>query len=214
MQLKLRMGITNYPPYSYIIPAIRMRYKVGRAGILLLRCTRSEAMELTAPFPCVLLCLFWSLVEVHCQTEYPYVSFMGMNLSNHSYVNLTLVGRDISDPGDTVRCHTDLESCCAGIQGSDRGDWYFPNGSVLAGAVAGGDINIRRAAQVIHLRRRNNATSPSGIYHCDIETVAVNDDGVDTITGETVYVGLYPRSGGNHFCTVLRLELSKTYKYT
>ena len=38
--------------------------------------------------------------------------------------------------------------------------------------------------------------SPTGIYHCVIETVAVNDDDVNTITGETVYVGLYLSSGG------------------
>ena len=135
------------------------------------------------------------LVDVHSQTEYPYVSFMGVNLPNHAYVDLTAMGVDTSDPGNTVRCHTDLNTCCHGFQGVHRGDWYFPNGSVLVGAGGGGDIYRSRGAQVVHLRRRNNATSPSGIYRCDIETVAVNDD-VNTITGETVYVGLYPPSGG------------------
>ena len=38
--------------------------------------------------------------------------------------------------------------------------------------------------------------SPSGIYRCDIETIAVNDYDINTVTGETVYVGLYPPSGG------------------
>ena len=55
-----------------------------------------------------------------------------------------------------------------------------------------------REPQEVHIRRRNNAMSPSGLYHCDIETVAVNDDDPDTITGETVYVGLYPPNEGNH----------------
>ena len=54
-----------------------------------------------------------------------------------------------------------------------------------------------REPQVVHIRRRNDATSPSGIYRCDIETVAVNDNDIDIITGETVYVGLYPPSEGN-----------------
>ena len=144
----------------------------------------------------LLLSLLWSLVEVHSQTEYPYVSFMGVNLPNHAYVNLTLVGNDhISDSGNTVRCHTNLETCCTDRQGIHRGDWYFPNSSVLAGAGGGSDIYKRRSDQVIHLRRRNTA-SPSGIYHCEIPTEAVND-GVNTIFGETVYVGLYPPSGGN-----------------
>ena len=58
----------------------------------------------------VLLCLLlWSLVEVHSQTEFPYVSFRGETLPNH--VDLTLVGEDsYGDPGSTVRCHTDLNT--------------------------------------------------------------------------------------------------------
>ena len=41
----------------------------------------------------VLLCLLlWSLVEVHSQTEFPYVSFMGETLPNHSYVDLNEMG--------------------------------------------------------------------------------------------------------------------------
>ena len=142
--------------------------------------------------------LFWCLLVavVHSQTV-PYVSFMGVNLPNHSYVDLTLVGGDIySDPGDTVRCHTDLYSCCSGYDHFHRGDLYFPDGNALANANGDGDIYKSRGDQVIHLRRRNDAISPSGIYRCEIPTEAVNDD-VDTITGETVYVGLYPPSEGN-----------------
>jgi len=77
----------------------------------------------------VLLCLLSALVEVHCQTV-PYVSFMGTNLSNHSYVDLTLVGRAL-DSSNIVQCYTDLITCCSTAQGSHRGDWYFPNGDRL-----------------------------------------------------------------------------------
>ena len=141
--------------------------------------------------------LFWCLLVavVHCQTV-PYVSFMGVNLTNHAYVDLTLVGEDIdSDPGNTVRCHTDLTTCCSSDEGDHRGDLYFPDGDALANAGGSGNIYKRREAQVIHLRRRNDVTSPSGIYHCEIPTVAVNDD-VDNKLGETVYVGLYPPNEG------------------
>ena len=144
----------------------------------------------------LLLNFLCCLVEVHSQTA-PYVSFMGVDLPNHAYVDLTQVGNDInSDSGNTVRCHTDLGTCCTSSQGPHRGGWYFPNSSVLDGGGGGGNIYKRRDAQVVHLRRRNNATSPSGIYHCDIETNAVHDDDINTITGETVYIGLYPPSGG------------------
>ena len=57
---------------------------------------------------------------------------------------------------------------------------------------------VDREPQVLHIRRRNNAMSPTGIYRCDIETIAVNDTDVDTITGETLYIGLYPPSGGKY----------------
>ena len=134
---------------------------------------------------------------VHSQTV-PYVFFMGVNLPNHAYVDLTTVG---NDTGDTVECHTDLFTCCTGSQGVHRGDWYFPNGSVLSGSGGSGDIYKRRDALRVDLRPRNYATSPSGIYHCEISTVAVNDN-VDTITGETVYVGLYPPNEGIGYNTL------------
>ena len=136
----------------------------------------------------LLLCLLSSLVEVHSQTV-PYVSFMGTNLPNHSYVDLTLVGRP-EDGGDSVQCHTDGNVCCTGAQGPDRGDWYFPNGNRLQFSNDPGDIYEHRDAQRVDLRRRNNADT-SGIYRCDIETNAVNgEDG-----RETVYVGLYVSGG-------------------
>ena len=140
-------------------------------------------------------CLLVSVV--HCQTV-PYVSFMGVNLPNHSYVDLTTVGDDINDPGNTVRCHSDLTTCCTRDEGDHRGSWFFPDGSVLPFfAQDDDDIVMDREPQVVHIRRRNNAMSPSGIYRCDIETMAVNDDNPDIITGETVYVGLYLPSEGN-----------------
>ena len=136
----------------------------------------------------LLLCLLSALVEVHSQTV-PYVSFMGTNLPNHSYVDLTLVGR-LEDGGDNVQCHTDLATCCGNPQGPDRGDWYFPNGDRLQFSNGPDDIYEGRGAQHVYLRRRNNGDS-SGVYRCDIETEAVNDDD----GREIVYVGLYASGG-------------------
>ena len=111
-----------------------------------------------------------------------------MDLSNHSYVDLTAVG-DAMDGSDSVECRTDLSTCCSDAQGDDHGDWYFPNGSRLQFS-DGGDIYEVRAAQRVDLRRRNNGGT-SGIYHCDIETNAVNDEDGQ----ETVYAGLYASGG-------------------
>ena len=71
----------------------------------------------------VSLSLLWSLVESNSQT-FPYVSFMGQTLANHSYVDLSLVGVP-KNGGDSVQCHTDLTTCCGGGQGIHRGDWYI-----------------------------------------------------------------------------------------
>ena len=68
-------------------------------------------VSMKATLLCVLLCLLWSLVEVQSQTEYPYVYFMGTTLPDHSYVDLSLVGKDTSgSDSDTVQCHTDLST--------------------------------------------------------------------------------------------------------
>ena len=155
----------------------------------------------------VLLCvLLWSAVEVHSQSA-PYVSFMGETLPNHSYVDLTLVGDDsYGDPGNTVRCHTDLDSCCTSVQGPHvhRGDWYFPNGTRLPfSGYYGYNIYEARGPQRVDLRRRYNSNSPSGIYRCDISTNTIHHD-YDLSMRDTVYVGLYA-TGGN---TILHIHCS------
>ena len=151
-------------------------------------------LQSTVMFAGLCLLFLWSLVEVHSQNEFPYVSFMGENLPNHSYVDLTLVGNsEVNDGDHSVQCHTDLSSCCSGGQGLHRGDWYFPDGTTLPFAREGG-IHEQREAQRVDLRRRNNVNPPSGIYRCDISTDAVHDE-TDTSVRETVYVGVYATGG-------------------
>ena len=127
---------------------------------------------------------------VHCQQTYPYVSFMGQILINHSYVDLSLVG-SASDGSDSVRCHTDLSTCCSNAQGPHRGDWYFPDETRLHFS---GDIYEGRGPQTVDLQR-TTATGPTGIYRCHISTNAVHDD-TDIWERDTVYVGLYSGSKG------------------
>ena len=143
----------------------------------------------------LLLSLLWSLMEVHSQT-FPYVSFMGQTLANHSYVNFSLAGDNVSG-NNSVRCRTDLTTCCSGTEGSHRGDWYFPNGTRLPfpGNHIYADAFEQRGNQSVDIRHRNRITSPNGIYRCDIETTAVHDNQVR----EKVYVGLYTRGGKSSF---------------
>ena len=148
----------------------------------------------------VLLFLLWSLVEVHSQTA-PYVTFMGETLPNNSYVDLSLVGGVGS--GDEIVCHTDLTTCCRGGYGPYRGDWYFPNGTRLPFPGDHPLVERRQLRRVEIHRGAVNGSIPSGIYHCSIETVAVNStDNTDTTTRETVYVGLYDSGGGQAIVTI------------
>ena len=133
-------------------------------------------------------------ISTHLHFTGVFVSFMGANLPNHSYVNLALVG-DARNGGDSVQCHTDLSKCCNSAQGDDRGDWYFPNTDRLQFIGDPGDIYESRRAQRVDLHRRNNGDT-SGIYRCSVETNAVHsDDNSDTTTRETVYAGLYASGG-------------------
>ena len=125
----------------------------------------------------LLLGLFWSLV--YCQT-FPYVSFMNKTLANHSYVNLSLVGRPDSSigggSGEGVECITDLGICCTGSDGQHRGDWYFTDGTRLPFNAPNVDTYETCVSQRVDLRRNTNANSQTaGIYRCDIPTGAVHD---------------------------------------
>ena len=135
----------------------------------------------------LLLCLLSALVEVHSQTA-PYLTFRGNNIPNNSYVDINTVGINSSN-ADAVVCHTDLNTCCRGAQGPDRGDWYFPGGGRLP--FPGFGLLIEdRGDQVVALRYAGGG-DPYGIYRCDIETNAVNNNNGN----ETLFVGLY-KSGG------------------
>ena len=137
-----------------------------------------------------------SLVEVHCQQQnFPYVSFTGQTLVNHSYVDLSTVGY-ISDGSNSVQCHTDLGTCCSGSQGPHRGDWYFPNGTRLPFSGDSVPIGLGRGAKIVTIRR-TTATGPTGIYRCDIATNAVHHD-TDISVRDTVYVGLYTTGEGSY----------------
>ena len=120
-------------------------------------------------------------------------SFMGTNLSNHSYVDMNLVGSN-DDGSDSVQCHTDLDTCCNRNVGPDRGDWYFPNMSRLQFRY--NNILIYEIRFHLHVKlKRENGGNTSGIYRCDIETIAVHSDEDDVTIRETVYVGLYISGG-------------------
>ena len=107
-------------------------------------CSDMKEMALALLLLLGLLC--WPLVN---SQSFPYVSFRGQTLANHSYVNLSLVGYDING-SNTVQCITDLTTCCSGSQGGHHGDWYFPDGTRLG---ISGNIAQSRGSQRVEVRR-------------------------------------------------------------
>ena len=136
------------------------------------------------------LYLLSALVVVHTET-YPNITFLGKYIPNHGYVNLRDVG---SAKNHSVQCNTDLSSCCNGTEGSDRGDWYFPDGMRVPFSDSSSVVYEDRGAQQVSLFYSGKyLVSIPGIYRCDIET---NTSSVsDEMENETVYVGLYINGG-------------------
>ena len=72
------------------------------------------------------------------------------------------------------------------------GEWFFPNGTAVGSNFAGGNIYRGRTGAesassmsdaTLRLHRRNDATGPTGLYHC----VVPDSSGLD----QTLFVGIY-----------------------
>ena len=132
----------------------------------------------------LLLVLLWSLVVVHAQTVY--LSLNGDNIPNHGYVVISNIG-NTSDTA--LLCNTNYLPDDGGNSG---GDWYAPDGTRLGGSFGSTDVpgfGRNRAPGLVRLIRDTATGTPTeGIYSCTVQD--------DTLTLQTVYVGLYNSGGG------------------
>ena len=96
--------------------------------------------------------------------------------ANNSVIDLNLVGEvfegDQITDGGALECHTDDTTCCRGIDdlpnGTGRGEWYYPNGTVVPPPNSDNSIYRTRDHMVIRLNRRHGIAQPSGVYTCVI----------------------------------------------
>ena len=130
----------------------------------------------------LLLILLWSLVEVHSQTVY--LSLNGSNIPNHGYVVISDIG---STDGTALLCNTNHLPTGRANSG---GDWYTPDGTHVSGTNVPGFRRNRGPGLVRLIRDTGTATGtpPEGIYRCQIQD--------DTLTMQTIYMGLYNSGGG------------------
>ncbi len=95
--------------------------------------------------------------------------------TNNSVIDINLVGEgfegiQITD-GGALECYTDDTTCCRGIDdpnGNGRGEWYYPDGTVVPPPNSGNSIYRTRDHMVIRLNKRPGVTEPSGVYTCVI----------------------------------------------
>ena len=102
-------------------------------------------------------------------------SHRGTTYQNNSIVTMENIG----EGNDALLCMTNLTS----VNGSVRGDWYFPNGTTVFSTQ---EIPKTGRQMVVRLYRRRGGEE--GIYHCEIaESMNVN---------QTIYIGVYSTSTG------------------
>ena len=94
----------------------------------------------------------------------------GRVYSNNSDILIT----DIGEGENALLCLTSLIQCCCvsdtpSISGEEAlGRWLYPNGSTIGEMSKGEDFYTDRGSSVVRLNRRNNVTSPSGQFCCEI----------------------------------------------
>ena len=94
--------------------------------------------------------------------------------ANNSVININLVGEGFEEPqitdGGALECHTDDTTCCRGIDNPDgpgRGEWYYPDGTVVPSPGGGTGFYRTRDHMVIRLNR-DDTLQPTGVYRCEI----------------------------------------------
>ena len=101
--------------------------------------------------------------------------------ANNSVIDINLVGEgfegaQITDSG-ALECHTDDTTCCRGIDnpnGPGRGEWYYPDGTVVPPPSGSTDPGFYRTRdhKIIRLNRIGRTGTvlpePTGVYRCEI----------------------------------------------
>ena len=116
---------------------------------------------------CYNLCLY-SISIFISESAAVHVILRGRVYSNNSDILIT----DIGEGENALLCLTSLIQCC---RDSDTpsgeevlGRWLYPNGSTIGEMSKGEDFYTDRGSSVVRLNRRNNVTSPSGRFCCEI----------------------------------------------
>ena len=117
--------------------------------------------------------------------------------ANNSVIDVNLVGEGYpgftQTDGGALECHTDDITCCRGIDndnGTRRGEWYYPDGTVVPpppkGDVQATRFYRTREHMVIRLNRVGSTQLPIGKYRCEIPGAG----GVNIVRYVTLSIGI------------------------
>lgn len=135
----------------------------------------------------VLLC-----AEMAAPQQILTLQFNSTPLLNNSIFPLESIGEDIDS---SIQCLTSRSDCCDSIATGTvgTGDWIDPSGNVLTSATRsseGMDFYRDRDPGGIDLRRRNNATSPEGVFLCQIPQAGTSG------MMDVAFIGIYLEGNG------------------
>ena len=142
----------------------------------------SKYIHLCFSFLCVIRTSFVVTIQLYCTGIY--VSLDDRVIPNHGYVVIS----DIGSTDDTALiCHTNRPATLNNNADSG-GDWFAPDETRVDATAVPGFRRNRGPMMVRLLRDTATDPPPEGIHHCLVED--------DTLTEQTVYVGLYNSGGG------------------
>lgn len=80
--------------------------------------------------------------------------------------NSVVLLEDIGEGDNALLCFTERLTCCDG--GNRAGEFFFPNGTLVQISSSNANFYRNRGIKHIRLNRRNDATTPTGRYRCQI----------------------------------------------
>ena len=97
-----------------------------------------------------------------------YLSLGGIHVTNNSYIAIYDIGMG---DNEALLCVTDLMQCCHSKNttvGRPLGQWFYPDGRNVPIQASLSDFYRDRGHNIVRLNRRNNASSPTGLYCCEV----------------------------------------------
>jgi hypothetical protein len=107
-----------------------------------------------------------SSANIRLAIVYPHFPVVGFQLNGEFHASgSSLSLSSIGEGESALLCVTD-GSCCTPPNRS--GEFYYPDNTRVGTEGSGDDFYRDRGNQMIRLHRRNDATSPTGMYKCAI----------------------------------------------